>query len=196
MALDLQEVFGLYRPVHAGKGMQLAPLMNPNNLGGFVAAGAPIWLGILQGARDPRDRAIAVIAVVLIALTVLLSLSRGAIAMLFGCIALSAFAAVARSQRAHRERDSQLWSRRLALGSSLSIAVALGAYLAADRLLVEFKHGGAAKLELIGAALRFAVQHAWLGVGRGAFGSTFVGSHGSSVYYRYAENFVAQWARI
>ena len=60
-------------------------------------------------------------------------------------------------------------------------------------MLLEFEQGGAGKLELMAETLRFALQHPWLGVGRGAFASTFAGS-GDTIYYAYAENFFTQWA--
>jgi len=199
MALGLEEVFGVYRPREAGHSPQLAPLMNPNNLGAFAALGVPLWLATIWRHREPRDRAIAAMATVLTATTAVLSLSRSAIAMLFGCIALlvfflSARAFRARRDRAHRGRQPRL-GPRLAFGLSLAVAVALAAYLAADRVLLEFRQGSTTKLELIARAFRFAMEQPLFGVGRGAFGSTFVSSGSRDhVYYAHAENFVSQWA--
>jgi len=81
MALGLEEVFGVYRPVEAGRGLQLAPLMNRNTLGGFAAFGVPVWLGILLREREMRMRALAGLAIVLCATTALFSLSRGAVTL-------------------------------------------------------------------------------------------------------------------
>lgn len=196
MALGLKEVFGVYEPIHAGGQLQLAPLMNPNNLGGFAGLGVPIWLDIVRRARDSRTRVVGVLAVVLCATTVLLSLSRGAIAVLFASAALL-FMVEPRRARSDAEPDADTarrrWRGRLSVSAAISLGVGLGAYIAADRVLLEFKQGTADKLMLVGRTLRFAAQHPWLGVGRGAFASTYV-AQGDQLFFAYAENFFTQWA--
>ena len=193
-ALGLQEVFGVYRPRYAGRGLQLAPLMNPNNLGGFAALGVPIWLGILRREREPGARVLAVVATVLTATTALLSLSRGAIGMLVGgSVLMLVFAPSPREGAAPSDRGFSRLRSRLAAVAVLSLGLGMGAYLAADRVLAEFVTGGASKLTLTLRTLAFAGRHPWLGVGRGAFANAYLG-HGDAMYYVFTENFFTQWA--
>jgi tetratricopeptide (TPR) repeat protein len=192
LGLGLEEVFGVYRPLHAGGGLVLAPLMNPNNLGAFAALGVPLWLAILQREREPRTRALSAFAIVISAAVALLSLSRGAIAMLVGCGTWMLLLSPSAIRASKRDRGARRQRPRWALGAALSLGLALGAYLAADRVLAEFR-GDASKLGLIWRTLLFAAHHPWIGVGRGAFGSTFL-SNGAPGYYAYTENFFTQWA--
>ena len=193
MVLGLQEVFGVYRPVDARGGLALAPIMNPNNLGGFAAFGVPLWLGILRRDRETRMRVLAALATVLCATTVLFSLSRGAIAVMFGGIALFVLLQQTRPGATRNARDEARWRARLRVGAALLLAIGLGAYIAMDRVVVEFEQGGADKLALVAGTFQFAALHPWLGVGRGAFASAYT-AHGDRALFLNTENFFTQWA--
>jgi tetratricopeptide (TPR) repeat protein len=167
--------------------------MNPNNLGGFAASGVPIWLGILLREREVRTRAIAALAIVLCATTALFALSRGAVAVLFGGMALFAVLQRARSRAPRGERAAGRWRARLSIAAVLSAGIGIGSYIALDRLLRDFEQGDADKLTVIGRTLQFAARHPWLGVGRGAFASTYP-ARGDKLLYQHSENFFTQWA--
>ncbi len=193
MALDVHEVFGFYRPVHASGGMQLAPLMNPNNLGGFAAFGVPIWVGILRHQREPRGRIVAALAIVLTSSTALLSLSRGAIALLFGSGALMLLSSWRSGRSLASTRGSRAMRFRIALAGALSVTVAFAAYLATDRVAAELGNFDTSKLGLIGKTLAFTTLHPWIGIGRGAFMGVYA-STGAQGRFEYTENFLTQWA--
>ncbi len=195
--LGLQQVFGVYQPVQARQPWLLAPLMNANNLGGFAAMGAPLWIGLTY--RDERQdiRWLGRAAVVLTALTAILTLSRGAIAQLLGAtFFMVAFVYVTTQRKRKNTPAVQLsfWkTRRIGLVATLATALALAGYIASGPLALEFQHGDLSKLKLVQRAFAFAFDHPWIGVGRGAFSSAFVALEGRTIRYEYAENFIAQW---
>lgn len=195
--LDLDRVFGLYRPVGMTRVWLLAPLMNSNNLGAFAALGAPLWIGLSFREPHTRLRLMGYAALVITSTTSLLSLSRGAIGQLIASYVVMGLVILRRSRGSSRAKEraaAGLPTRALTLVVSTALGLGLGAYLVGDEALHEFKSGRMEKLDLTIAALRFAGQHALVGVGRGAFGSAFVSAEGALARYRFAENFVAQWA--
>jgi tetratricopeptide (TPR) repeat protein len=192
--LEQNRVFGLYTPVGITRGWLLGPLMNPNNLGGFVAMGVPLFIGLGYRASGSNERLLSYVGLALTSTTAVLSLSRGAIGQLLASVVIMVFVVYRkRTQRTRKDRKA-LPLREIALATAGAGGLGLGAYLVGDEALRDFSSGKLDKLELGGRALRFAFDHALTGVGRGAFGSAFVGFEGSLSRYRYAENFVAQWA--
>jgi len=193
-AFELDRVFGVYTPVGIVRRWLLSPLMNPNNLGGFAALGVPLWIGLSYRVDGLRVRLACYAALTITSATAVLSLSRGAIGQLLASVVIMAFIIYRkRAQRGERTRAA-LPLREIGAASAGAAGLGLGAYLVGDEALRDFSTGRLDKLELGVRALRFAADHALTGVGRGAFGSAFVGLEGGQARYRYAENFVAQWA--
>lgn len=191
--LELDRVFGVYLPTGIERSWLLAPLMNPNNLGGFAALGVPLWVGLSYRHADFNVRLLGYAAFGVNTSAAILSLSRGAIAQVVASIAVTGFLIYRqRQQKRHPPRGAVLRDLGLALGGAAGLGV--GAYLVGRDVLGDFTHGNFSKLELSVQALRFAWQHALTGVGRGAFASAFVSFHSPLVRFRYAEDFVAQWA--
>ncbi|HKU37591.1 MAG TPA: hypothetical protein VJR89_05570, partial [Polyangiales bacterium] len=71
----LDAVYGMYRPVHAARGILLGPLMNPNNLGAFAALGAPLWISLSYASPHREVRWLGFAATVVTCTAALLSLS-------------------------------------------------------------------------------------------------------------------------
>jgi O-Antigen ligase len=195
-----QTVFGIYKPVEARAPLLLAPLLNANNLGGFVALGPALWIALTHRHRLPEVRWWGRIAAVITAVTAILSLSRGAIVQVFATLVFVAgyiHYRSLRSQRSNKPAPARPWTTgAIALGTG-AIAAALVTYIAGDRVAGEFEISSVGKLALIGRAFAFAAEHPWIGVGRGAFSSAFLsmaGGAGREVRFGYAENFIAQWA--
>lgn len=193
--LEQNRVFGLYTPIGITRGWLLAPIMNPNNLGGFVAIGVPLCIGLSYRASSANVRLLSYIGLGLTSVTAVLSLSRGAIGQVVASAVIMVFVVYRRRAQPKRNaRTKTLPLREIALATAGASGLGLGAYLVGDEALRDFSSGKLDKLELGASALRFAFEHALTGVGRGAFASAFVGFEGSVSRYRYAENFVAQWA--
>jgi tetratricopeptide (TPR) repeat protein len=198
--LQLDQVYGVYQPVQVKRLLLLAPLMNPNNLGGFAAVGVPLWIGLTHRHHEREVRWLGRVAMVICAAVAVLTLSRAAIAQtICGFLLMLWFTRIAVRRSRRRSSNAQRKSPRMRWLDSAGVAITGAAalscvlYIAGERVASEVENRDLSKLTVLGRAFEFAGQHAWTGVGRGAFSSTYVAFYGDSVRFAYAENFVAQW---
>ncbi|MDH5674595.1 MAG: hypothetical protein OEZ06_20880 [Myxococcales bacterium] len=201
-ATGLDRVFGLYRPIFAKRRVLLAPIMNMNALGGFLAMGVPLLLGLalsLHGEHRKR-RPPLLIATAVLAATSLLSLSRGAAGALMAGVLLFGGALWLRrkSQRdtpdGEASREGGPPTGALIGAASVAAGVGLGTYAASAVVFRELGSTDLGKLELVAEILRRSLDSPLLGVGRGAFGASFSGHFEGPARFVHPENFVAQWA--
>ncbi len=191
LVLGMEKVYGTYSPRFARPAL-LAPLLNDNHLGGFLAFGVPILFVIgLDSKRDRGRRLWWWVSAAFVASLTLMSLSRGAIAVLLGAIVLLPIALYQRRKR----RGGQLGVARsvLGLGVVLAFGAALGGYAAGTQILGQLGREDTSKLDLVGKAMAFAANAPLVGYGRGALSSVFVSQAGTLGRYTHAEDFVAQW---
>lgn len=186
-------VFGIYEPVYASSRL-LAPLMNENQLGGFMALATPISIGLTMDAKTVQTRTGWAAGGVVCALAGVLSFSRGA--MLALAIGVTLFIVVF-ALRLRKAPDSSSRSRALpmlavaALGLTL-LAVGLeGGNLARE---LSHRHNLSPKLDAAVAALPVIASHPIAGVGRGAFAAAFVHEQGTEKRFFHPENLLVQWA--
>lgn len=187
-----ETVFGLYRPVYVRDAPTVAPLLNPNALGGFLAMCVPLSIGMAFSERSRVRKTFAVIAAGVLAACTLMTRSRGAvIALALGLALLAVLGGLRRSSRARAQAP-----RGASLATTIGLAIALALALAAWRttLWAEFRAGDWRKLDLIASAFDLGWRHPWLGVGRGAFASVFPAVHVTPYRFEHAENLVAQWS--
>jgi tetratricopeptide (TPR) repeat protein len=190
----LDEVFGVYKPVEVNRQLLLAPLVNSNNLGAFAALGVPLWVGLTFRTAHREVRWLGRIAIVIIAATAILSLSRGAVGQL-AIEVLLVFACLRIARRRPRQGSSErTWPRALGIAGAVIGAACLALYIDGQLVTHEFENRDLSKLGLLARSFTFAWQHGWIGIGRGAFSSAFVGVEGTTVRFGYAENFLIQWA--
>lgn len=184
-AAGLEAVFGAYTPRFTEPQL-LTPLMNNNHLGGLMSLGALIAAGLAAGGSG-RSKRLWAGASGFCALIVALTLSRGAIgSLLFGFFGLGAWVL---SSRSHGRR-------RVAVRAGLFGAAVAGALVFAglEPILRRFETQGFDKLAVAARGLRVLESSAlWLGIGRGAFSSTFVAEEGSLGRYTHPENILVQW---
>ncbi|MET0384483.1 MAG: hypothetical protein ABW321_00925 [Polyangiales bacterium] len=190
--LELDRVFGIYTAEGITRELLLAPLMNGNHLGAFAAIGVPLFIGLSYRDSNLNVRLVGYVALALTSGVALLSLSRGAIGQLFASGGIMVWLVL--RQRGVRSRREGPPLRELAFAAAAAAGLGTGAYWVGRQVLSELGHADFSKLQLGLSALRFATKQPLVGVGRGAFGSAFVGFEGSLSRYRFAENFVAQWA--
>lgn len=192
--LQLDSVFGMYAPLHVGRVILLAPLMNMNNLGGFTALGVPLWIGLTYRHGSKELRWVGGVAAAITFATALLTLSRGAIVQVcVGLLAMLAIIIVAGGRSRKKPASRAHWSK-LGLAAIFVAGLAFVAYVGGEQVQREIADRDIGKLALLARAFEFATHHPWLGVGRGAFSSTFVRVEGQGSRFVYAENFLAQWA--
>lgn len=185
-------LYGVYAPRNLsvnGLGI-LTPLINANHAAAVVAIGPPLFLGYALTETDLGQRIVHSAAAAFCAAVVVMTQSRGGIAVLF--LELLAFAAYSVLR----------FRKRGALAAVLSLVVTVAAVLvvagtiAAEGIDRELR-GGAEKLLLVPATLRMSRDFILTGVGRGAFSSTFFGYEGTlAVDGRYSqpENWLASLA--
>ena len=192
--LELERVFGFYAPWGMlPEKRLLAPLMNENNLGGFVALGVPLWIGLGYRAEDPNVRLLSYVAIAITTTATVLTLSRGAIGeLIVGVLAVVVVIVLQRRRGQNRRHGTAASELGLLFAGACGALASI--YFVGAELLREFRNSDLGKLDLIGRSIEFAVQHPWTGIGRGAFSSAFIAEEGALIRYRYPENFVAQWA--
>jgi tetratricopeptide (TPR) repeat protein len=195
-AVGATSVFGLYEPIEIRAQPFLAPLMNLNTLGGFLAMCVPILISLAfsEGATA-RERLLLQLCTGLVACAIFMTRSRGAVGALFLGVGLFVFCAWLnrRLRAAHESRAPRAHYDQLAAVLVIASALAVVVYGGYSEIVPEFRGGGWEKLELIDRVLHFAARQPVIGVGRGAFGSAFAPEHNTSNRFEYAEDFVAQW---
>ena len=186
-------VFGIYEPVDVHDPPFIAPLLNLNTLGGLLAACWPLATAFAITTRKTHTRVLWLVAATLIVATVLMTRSRGAVgALLIALIAFGLLGLRARVRSGHPARDQRA---RIGIAAAIVLATLLTSYGFYAQIEHEFETGGWDKLRLIAAAWSFSLDHAWLGVGRGAFAAVFASAPlNIDRRFVYPENFVVQWA--
>ncbi len=184
-------VYGIFRPNFDAAVWHIGPLLNPNNLSGYMNLGAFCGLGLMLSRRPTLPRWLLGLGVALVVATDITSASRAGVAALFvGAIALALM-----------RRKHELEVKEGPRASTWLIATALvgGATLAAlgftDNEWAELRDKDLSKLRMVLWAKPLVRDHPWLGVGRGAFASVFPRyrfTPGNAVY-THIENFVVQW---
>lgn len=191
-AVGADKVFGLYEPVFFPPGARLSPVLNPNNLGGLLAASVPLVWACAWSDRERQRRLLWFVGLAMVVAVAMLSLSRGANGILLAGILWCAYAATKAAPGEPLEVDVGL-RRALATLAVVTVGAALAVALGLDPLLAELSGGGSEKLQLAMDGLSLGAEHAWLGVGRGAFSAAFVAQGRVVGRAEYAENFVVQW---
>lgn len=187
------DVFGMYTPVYASSRL-LAPLMNENHLGGMMAMGSPIAIGLAMDAKAIEERIGWAAGGGVCALAGILSFSRGGILAL--AIGMAVFMAVY-TARLSRRHGSILRSRTvpiLFIGALAIILLAVGLQGSDLGRELSHRHNIAPKFAGAVAALPVIASHPIAGVGRGAFSAAFVDEQGTEKRFFYSENLPVQWA--
>lgn len=193
-ATAAERLYGLYTPLAARPPWSLAPLLNPNNLAGYLNLGFFCGAGWLLTERRPGPRTLAALLAAITLAVSVLSASRGGLAaLLLGLLLL--VPVLWRSLRGV-ERHPR---RRLVAAIPLVSAALTGALLfllgTTPRVLRELVEETTGKLLLAAWTRPMIADHLWFGVGRGAYETAFPPYRAGAghVVFQYAENFVVQW---
>jgi hypothetical protein len=184
--IGVDRVFGVYRPTETGHPLLLAPLMNGNNLGGFLAIGVPLLFGLALETRSLPVRSALISVGIGLATLTLATLSRGAVLSL----GLGLFLLVGRLLwTRHGRRRSVM----VVVGAAMVVVPVAALFLWSELAVTQLGSTNLDKIALNAAALSLASDHFILGVGRGAFSVAFVGIEGSDHRYIHPENVISQW---
>ncbi|HZU81569.1 MAG TPA: hypothetical protein VE987_01575, partial [Polyangiaceae bacterium] len=190
-AFGAKKLFGIYEPGPGIADGEIAPLMNPNNLAGYLNMAFCLVLASLLSRERRLPRAIAVALTAFLGATQVWVGSRGGvIAMVIGAASV---AAIALGERVRR-RDPRTW-----------LTVGCGAATLIGGILMVLGSSEKAKFDLLVTDLsKFAILvdvakmlpgYGVFGVGRGAFEGVFphFRTYPGHVTFTNPENVVAQW---
>ncbi|MEZ4294135.1 MAG: O-antigen ligase family protein [Polyangiaceae bacterium] len=193
--VDAKKVFGLYEPSHSFLPHHIGPLLNSNNLAGYLNLGAITGAGLMLARRPILPVWVTGLCVSVDIAGTVRSGSRGGVAALILGVLLLALVLRAKSSKSRRVQ------RRAAPLILVTGAVVFGgalALLGGDVFVWrELFTDNAAKLKIVSWCAPLLREYGWLGVGRGAFETVFAAyrpSAGMHVVYTHPENFPAQWA--
>jgi O-antigen ligase len=192
-AFGARKLYGIWGPNTAdGRSFaHLAPLLNPNNLAGYLNVA---WCLALAGALAPEPRLprpiLTACAAVLAATQLWVASRGGVVTMVLGT---GLVLALWRAKRMRRERTIAPWMLGAgAAGAAGLVMLVLGA---SDRAAAELLETNTTKFQLLKEALRVIPAYPLWGMGRGAFESAFPAFRESPGYWTFShpENVVAQW---
>ena len=187
-------VWGLYEPMFKPAPWHLGPLLNPNNLSGYLNLGALCGLGLLLSDSLPLPRWSVAVGVAVILGVNVTSASRGGLVVL--PIAVLALALIMEVSRLLRKQSAAAVGRsRWLMGGAVAFGAVLAVLAGTQQIWAELWDENLKKLEMVRWLRPMIGQYRWLGIGRGAFESVspaFQPGQGSTVY-THAENFAAQW---
>lgn len=187
------KVFGVYEAHFQVAPWHVGPLLNPNNLAGYLNLGTFCGIGLLLGRRPIAPRWLVVCALAAIVGVTVTSASRAGFAVVPAGVVLLALVR-------RRGRAAGGWGRWQVATVLVAVVVAFGGLLAflggTSDTWRELFDKDASKLAMLAWMKPLVAQHPWFGIGRGAFESVFPAYRPApgNVVFTHAENFVAQWA--
>lgn len=194
--LGANKVYGLYEPLFAPAAWHLGPLINPNNLSGYLTLGTLTGLGLLLTRRAGVPVWIVGLGVATnVGVSVTAASRAGAMALPIGVLILGV--AVERRRRGGDDEGAvnvrvARWLVAGAVGGGLALAL-LGA---TTETWKELWDQNFEKLSAIRWVAQLIRAHPGVGVGRGAFESVFPAHRNApgNLVFTHAENFPADWA--
>lgn len=186
-------VWGIYQPSFHVQMWHVGPLLNPNNLAGYLNMGALAGIGILLSREPPVPRWAIGLGIASIVGVEMLSASRSGVAVLpLGFLLLAGIV------RAQGRRLRMTTSRRTpwVIGGAL-LAGGIFAWTAgSSSVWDELYDKNLDKLEMFTWTRPLLADHGLLGAGRGAFESVFMAyaPKSSLQVFTHAESFPVQWA--
>jgi hypothetical protein len=190
-AFGAKKLFGLYEPSSGVNARHLAPLMNPNNLAGYINLAACLALASLLAPEPYVPRPIACAVVVLLATAQVWVASRSGVAtMALGALIVIVIARVTRTRH-----SGTVPTATLVAGATMVLAAGLFVLSGSDETSNELLDSDVSKLKMFVASLRGIPAMPFFGCGRGAFESSFPAFRADPGYitFAYPENVVAQW---
>ncbi|MBN2197036.1 MAG: O-antigen ligase family protein [Polyangiaceae bacterium] len=193
-ATSARLLYGIYEPLGAHPPWALAPLLNPNNLGGYLNLGFFCGAGLFVARRRSGPRwLLALLAAVTLAVSVM-SASRGAVLGL----AVGACLLVPALWRTAKDGGRRV-VQRLTITVQVVAAMVVGGVFfilgATPRVWADLLQESTEKLAILAWTRPMIHDHPWFGVGRGAYETAFPPYREANghVVYQFAENFVVQW---
>ena len=188
------KVYGLYTPHFHPAPWHVGPLLNSNNLSGYLNLAAMCGLGLLLSRQSSAPRWLIALGITSVGAVAVIAASRGGVlALLLGLVLLALLLAFGD----HGSTGSNLPKRNAALLLAGSVGGgALFAALGSTReTWSELYDKNLLKVRMLAWAKPMIADYWSLGVGRGAFESVFPAYriYSEHLTFTHAENFPAQW---
>jgi O-antigen ligase/tetratricopeptide (TPR) repeat protein len=188
------KVYGWYKPHFIPAPWHVGPLLNSNNLSGYLNLAAMCGIGLLLSRQATVPRWLATLGTTVLGAVVILAASRGGVVtLLLGLLMLALLVGFSSKDSG----GSRLPKRTAAL--LLLAATGGGGLFAAlgstRETWAELYDKNLLKVRMLGWAKPMIADHPWLGIGRGAFESVFPAYrvYSEHLVFTHAENFPAQW---
>jgi hypothetical protein len=188
-----QKVFGVYVPHDQRTPWHTGPLLNPNNLSGYLNLGIVLGLGLLVGRRLILPRGAVALGVALLEAANVIAASRaGFVAMVIGVLALATVVA----PRLWRQGMRAARARVLATAGALVFGAVLAGLGISEQAWAELLDQSTLKLSMLLWSKPMISDYRFFGIGRGAFESVFAAysTYPGHQVFTHAENFPSQWA--
>lgn len=190
---DSRVLYGIYQPNFSVGRWNVGPFLNSNNLAGYTLLGLAAGTGLLLSGQSPLPRAGSLGCLSVITTALLLSGSRAAIVSALAAGTIIFFWLI-KARRFRVTRSRLAWGA-LPLLFAAGLAVALGSSKDFGALTSTDMRR---KVAAWSWSLPMIRDHAWFGVGRGAFETAFppyrrVLDYDWTAVFTHAENFVLQW---
>jgi O-antigen ligase len=194
--LNVGSLYGVYDPVHATPPI-LGPLLNSNHLGGLMALGAVLAIGLSLHQRQPSQlRVLWVVITIGCSATALASLSRGAtLALALGLATTIALLIAGRVRTASDDplRHNRPLINEVPIAIVIAFGLALAIYTSAGRVADQLEN--TSLVELNQPLSKYAAWRSsfdlveetpWVGIGRGALEPAFTRVHKPSAYVTFS----------
>jgi O-antigen ligase len=193
--LNLDSLYGVYQPQHATPPI-LGPLLNANHLGGLMAIGGVIAVGLgLYQRQAVQLRVLWVVIAVGCAATAMASLSRGATLALG--LGVATTIALYLASRLGNQSDDNRKHRPLMNEVPITIVIAFGlavaVYTSAGKVADQLENTSLAELnqplskyEAWRSSFDLVRESPWVGIGRGAVEPAFTRVHEPSAYVTFS----------
>jgi tetratricopeptide (TPR) repeat protein len=187
------KVYGWYTPHFSAAAWHIGPLLNTNNLAGYLNLAAMCGLGLLLSRQTSVPRwLIALGAAVLFAVVVIAASRGGLVTLLFGLLLLAVLVSLGQGSSGSTLPKRNAVLLLLAATAGGAVCAVLGS---TRETWAELYDKNLLKVRMLGWARPMIADHFWLGTGRGAFESVFPAYrlYPGNIVFTHAENFPAQW---
>jgi len=189
------KVFGIYKPTFEPSPWHVGPLLNPNNLAGYLNLGAMCGLGLLlmrNSIAPPWMTGLALATILGVDVT---TASRGGFALLpLGVVLFVVIVAKSKLSNKDRTQSRGLQIKLLAAGS-LGFGALLASLGATEETWGALRDRNLEKLAMLLWVKPMVRDFPWFGIGRGSFESVFPAYRTvpGNISFTHAENLPAQW---
>ncbi|HEY4117524.1 MAG TPA: O-antigen ligase family protein, partial [Byssovorax sp.] len=188
-------VYGIYTPRFPVPVEHMGPLLNSNNLAGYLNLGAMCGMGFLLSRRSEVPRVVVGLGLALVAAIAVRAASRAGVAALLAGVLLFG-AIVLRGALREGSRRRSLGALGL-LGGVVASGVLLALLGGSDNIRAELFTDNIVKLRLMSWVRPLIADFPIFGVGRGAFEGVFPAYQtepGAHIVYTHVEDFPLHWA--